>query len=144
MLTLDWTITITAPMGGHIFKLWANKISSLSYMKNMARKYKPHCPFSRMFPRSVHHRLWCPLYPTGRAHTGGKKYGGRTPVAPNPGSIMGIHNCGISRGQALWSPPSAIQALIGASINHIYRFDRDQLRERNNHYLDPRAGHFSH
>jgi hypothetical protein len=45
VLALAWETTATAPAGGHIFRIWANNTSALSWIKNTSRDTNPiiHC-----------------------------------------------------------------------------------------------------
>jgi hypothetical protein len=41
VLALDWATTVTAPAGGHIFRIWAYNTSVLSWLKNTSRDTNP-------------------------------------------------------------------------------------------------------
>jgi hypothetical protein len=57
---------------------------------------------------------------------------------------MGIHNNGMSRGQALSTLTSVAQALIGTGNYNSYRLYQGQCHKRNDQILDARAGHVSY
>jgi hypothetical protein len=40
-LALAWATTVTAPTGGHIFRIWADNTSALFWLKNKSRDINP-------------------------------------------------------------------------------------------------------
>jgi hypothetical protein len=53
VLALAWETTVTAPAGGHIFRIWADNTSALSWLKNMSRDTNPIVRCLVHFPVAV-------------------------------------------------------------------------------------------
>jgi hypothetical protein len=41
VLALAWATTVTAPTGGHVFRIWADNTSALSWLENTSRDTNP-------------------------------------------------------------------------------------------------------
>jgi hypothetical protein len=144
VLALAWATTLTAPTGGHIFRIWADNTSALSWLKNTSRITKPIVCCLVYFLMAILIASGIPCILQGKHIPGAKNVGAdrksRSTIAPTWASLT--VDCPTVK--LFWNcqvPPGLLSALASTiSLG----FDRGQRRERNDRTLDSQAAHFAH
>jgi hypothetical protein len=111
ILDLDWATTMIATARGHLFKVWVQNTSALSWTKKMARDTNPIVRCLIRLLKGHPHCILNPLHHPGVTHTGGRKCGSYSPLTPNHCTLVGVRNGGMSLGEALSELPRAARAL---------------------------------